>query len=115
MIHQGSCHCGKVTYEVEGDIGKVYDCNCSHCRRKGFLLWFVPPDRFHLHQGEDSLGTYTFNTHAIRHRFCTTCGCAPFASGTGPDGKAMVSINLRCLPDVDLDALEIRKVDGRRF
>jgi hypothetical protein len=115
MIHQGSCHCGKVAYEVEGDIDKAIDCNCSHCRRKGFLLAFVPPGQFHLNQGEDALATYTFNKHAIQHRFCTTCGCAPFAFGKGPDGSEVVAVNVRCLPDVDLEKLEVSHVDGRSF
>ena len=40
----GSCHCGRIAYEVEvGDgITEVYDCNCSMCRRRGGLLWFAP-------------------------------------------------------------------------
>ncbi len=45
MVHNGSCHCGKVTFSVEGDIQQVMECNCSHCRRKGYLLWFIPVDR----------------------------------------------------------------------
>ncbi|OYX07802.1 MAG: hypothetical protein B7Z08_11805 [Sphingomonadales bacterium 32-68-7] len=55
---------------------------------------------------------YTFNAHNIRHQFCSTCGCAPFAEGTGPGGVAMVEINLRCVPDCDLAALEITEIDG---
>ena len=46
MAYEGSCHCGAVTYTVEGDIpDTAMSCNCSHCRRKGFLLTFVPIDR----------------------------------------------------------------------
>src|SRR3546814_8047518 len=41
MAYQGSCHCGAVSYTVEGDIpDTAMSCNCSHCRRKGFLLTF---------------------------------------------------------------------------
>ncbi|HET6587333.1 MAG TPA: GFA family protein, partial [Oleiagrimonas sp.] len=42
MSHQGSCHCGRVAFEVEGDPEQLIECNCSHCSRKGYLLWFVP-------------------------------------------------------------------------
>ena len=41
-MHKGSCHCGKVAFEVEGDIDSAMSCNCSICQRKGSLLWFVP-------------------------------------------------------------------------
>ena len=29
-MHKGSCHCGKVVYEVEGDFDKVIECNPCH-------------------------------------------------------------------------------------
>ena len=42
MIYQGSCHCGRIRFDVEGEMGDVIECNGSHCSRKGYLLWFVP-------------------------------------------------------------------------
>jgi hypothetical protein len=89
-------------------------CNCSHCRRKGFLLTFVPADQFALESGEDALVTYTFNKHQIRHRFCGTCGVQAFGEGER-GGQQLRAINLRCVPTVDLDALEIQHVDGASF
>ena len=42
-MHTGSCHCGQVRYTIEaGEIPGAMECNCSHCQRKGYLLWFVP-------------------------------------------------------------------------
>ncbi|MBV1688041.1 GFA family protein [Novosphingobium sp. G106] len=112
MAYSGSCHCGAVTFTVEGDPpAGAMSCNCSHCRRKGFLLSFVPAEQFRLDSGEDSLVTYTFNKHAIAHRFCKTCGAQPFAEGEN-GGVKMRGINLRCVPDIDLDALTIQQVDG---
>ena len=71
MAYEGSCHCGAVTYTVEGDIpDTAMSCNCSHCRRKGFLLTFVPIDRFRLESGSDKLASYKFNKHNIDHQFC---------------------------------------------
>jgi hypothetical protein len=48
----------------------------------------------------------------IRHHFCANCGIAPFGEGVGPDGAAMASINLRCIPAVDLGALTVKAYDG---
>ncbi len=41
MKYKGSCHCGKVAFEVEGELNEAMACNCSMCSRKGSLLWFV--------------------------------------------------------------------------
>ena len=116
MAFEGSCHCGAVTYTVEGDVpATAMSCNCSHCRRKGFLLAFVPIDRFRLTGGADKLESYRFNKHHIDHQFCTTCGCKSFSVGTGPDGSKMAAVNLRCVPGADLEAIIIHKVDGASF
>jgi hypothetical protein len=115
MTYSGSCHCGAVTFTVEADPpAEAMSCNCSHCRRKGFLLTFVPAEQFALDGGEDALITYTFNRHKLLHRFCKTCGAQPFAEGESK-GAPMRAVNLRCVPDVDLDALTIKKVDGASF
>ncbi|MBL8643898.1 MAG: GFA family protein [Rhodospirillaceae bacterium] len=115
MMHQGSCHCGKIAYDVDGDVSNVIECNCSHCSRKGYLLAFVPRGNLKLKTPEANLSTYTFNKHALKHHFCGTCGCAPFAFGTDPKGNAMAAVNVRCLPAVDLGTLTITKVDGKSF
>ncbi|MEE1610264.1 GFA family protein [Microvirga sp. CF3016] len=114
-LQKGSCHCGKVAFEVELDLQQALECNCSHCSRKGYLLTFVPHETLTVLRGEESLSTYTFNSHTIRHRFCATCGCAPFGEGRKPTGEATAAINVRCLEDVDLSQIKIIPVDGRSF
>jgi hypothetical protein len=113
MIYQGSCHCGQVAYDVEGEIQGALACNCSMCRRKGSLLWFVPRAQFHLRTPEDAAATYTFNKHVIKHRFCPTCGIHPYAEGVDPKGNPMAAINLRCIEGIDLDAIPVQHFDGR--
>lgn len=112
-MHAGSCHCGAVKYTVDGEIGQVVECNCSHCQRKGFLLWFVPRTALQVTQGADKLTTYTFNKHVIHHDFCQVCGCQPFGLGKDPSGAEMAAINVRCLEGVDLDKFERMPVNGR--
>jgi hypothetical protein len=113
MPIRGSCHCGKIAYTLDEDPPtKAIECNCSICRRKGYLHHFSTPDKFTLQGSRDDLTVYTFNKHAIRHQFCKTCGCAPFAEGEGPDGKPMVEINLRCADDIDPASLERVPFDG---
>jgi hypothetical protein len=112
--YTGSCHCGKVRYEVELDLSApVISCNCSMCGRSGTLLTFTPASRFTLLSGEDSLTDYQFNRHAIHHLFCSTCGIKSFAKGVAPDGTETRAINARCLEGVELESLSIKQFDGR--
>ena len=113
MTHQGSCHCGRIAFEVDGDVGQVMECNCSHCSRKGYLLWFVPRAQLRLTTPESSLSTYTFNRHVIRHHFCGHCGCAPFGFGKDPKGAETAAVNVRCVPALDPSNLEVVHYDGR--
>jgi hypothetical protein len=116
-VHQGSCHCGQVAFDIDmsGEPSQVMECNCSHCSRKGYLLWFVPRDKFKLKTSEAAMTTYTFNTHRIRHHFCPKCGCAPFGLGVGPNGAPMAAVNVRCLENVELTAIKRVPFDGRRL
>jgi hypothetical protein len=113
--YQGSCHCGKVRYEVSMELSTAMECNCSNCSRLGYLLTFVPEGQFKLLQGADDLADYTFNRHSIHHVFCKTCGVHSFARGSDGKGNAMSAINVRCLDGVDVSTLELKKVDGRSF
>ena len=113
MKYTGSCHCGKVAYEVEGEIDRAMACNCSICQRKGSLLWFVPMAQFRVRTPDEAAGTYLFNKHTIKHRYCPECGCSPYSEGIAPSGNYMVVINARCLDGVDLSPLKVGNFDGR--
>jgi len=110
--HTGGCHCGKVRYEVEADIKEVNSCNCSLCQKRGYLLAFVPRAQFTVLSGEDAQTDYQFNRKIIHHLFCGTCGVSSFGTGSG-DYADTVAINVRCLDDIDLDALTVKTIDGR--
>ena len=113
MQHQGSCHCGRIKFRVEGNISGVLSCNCSICQRKGALMWFVPRARLQLLTPEADAGTYSFNKHVIQHRFCPVCGMHPYGEGRDRTGKEMAAVNIRCLEEIDLDAIPVTPFDGR--
>lgn len=113
--HAGGCHCGKVAFDVEGEIDQAIDCNCSMCLKRGGLLWFVPREALRLTTSEADLGTYQFNSGKIDHHFCPACGVSPFSEGRNPDGSAMAAVNVRCLDGVDPASVKVVAVDGRSF
>jgi hypothetical protein len=107
MIFQGGCKCGAVAFEASGEIEKLMECNCSICRPKGYLHWFVPAKDFKLERGEDAMGTFKFNKHMLDHRFCQTCGVSPFVQGPGT-----VAVNARCLQGFDIGSVRVESFDG---
>ena len=113
LFRSGGCHCGRVRYEVETDLTPVVSCNCSICQKRGALWTYVPAERFTLVSGTAELSDYQFNKRVIHHLFCRNCGTASFARGMRSDGSEGISINIRCLDDIDLNALTPTEFDGR--
>ena len=111
--HHGSCHCGRIKFDVDGLIDSALSCNCSICQRKGSLLWFVPRASLRLLTPESDTARYTFNKHVIQHVFCPVCGIHPYGEGKGPHGEEMAAINIRCIEDIDLGAVPVHHYDGR--
>ncbi len=111
MQYSLKCHCGAVEAKFTSEpITTAVDCNCSICRMKGALQLRIPKEDFELVKGEDDLQTYKFNTMKASHYFCKHCGIHVF---TQPRvSTEHYSINLRCVPEVDLDKLQLIKFDG---
>ncbi len=111
--YTGSCHCGKVKFEVTADIKSVISCNCSICYKRGLLLAFVKADQFKLQTDENLQTDYRFHAMKIHHLFCKDCGVEAYGKGNGPDGSATYAVNVRCLDDLDLETLTITPFDGK--
>lgn len=111
--YTGGCHCGAVRYEATMTLERVISCNCSICTKAGYILAFVPAAQFKLLSGNEKLRDYQFNQKMVHHVFCEVCGIHSFGRGTMPDGNEVKAINLRCVDDVDLETLQLQKVDGR--
>jgi hypothetical protein len=113
QTYTGGCQCGAVRYQVQAEIEKVISCNCSRCQKWGALLAAADRADFKLLSGEGAATDFQFNTYAIHHPFCATCGIESYAYGKGRGGKDMVMINVRCLDGVDPTAFAVMKFDGR--
>lgn len=111
--YEGGCHCGRVRFRVDVREHRATDCNCSICRKKGFLHLIVPPHQFRLLQGQDALTTYRFNTETARHLFCRFCGIHPFYHPRSHPQH--IDVNIRCLDGSVLSRFEIEAFDGENW
>lgn len=113
-MHSGGCHCGRVRFEVVAPAElDLVDCNCSMCRRCGYLHLIVPRSRFRLLSGEETLTEYRFNTGTARHLFCSVCGVKSFyVPRSHPHG---ISVNARCLDPGTVSRETITPFDGAHW
>ena len=114
IVHRGGCHCGRVRFEVAAAAEIVVsECNCSICRKSGYLALIVPRDRFRLISGEDGLTTYRFNTGVADHLFCGHCGVKSFyVPRSHPNGY---SVNVRCLDPAGIHSVRVVPFDGANW
>jgi len=112
--HTGGCHCGLVRFEVIAPAKlEVADCDCSICRKFGYLHLIVPAERFKLISGRESLSTYSFNTHTAKHFFCSSCGVKSFyVPRSHPDG---ISVNARCIESDTVESMSVTPFNGREW
>jgi hypothetical protein len=108
----GGCHCGAVRFRVRARQQVALDCNCSICRKKGFLHLIIEPEDFVIERGEDALASYRFNTRVAEHRFCKTCGIHPFYTPRSHPDK--IDVNLRCI-DAPPNRVRIERFDGKNW
>jgi hypothetical protein len=97
------------------ELTGLISCNCSICSKKGAILGFVKEPQFSLISGQEDLSDYQFNKRQIHHLFCKNCGVSSFSNGADQDGSTMYAINIRCLDDVDVNALQVAPFDGKSF
>lgn len=112
--HTGGCHCGRVRFEVMAPaMIEVLECNCSICRKAGYLHLVVPAGQFKLLSGEEVLTTYTFNTRTAQHLFCSTCGIKSFYVPRADPWSR--SVNVHCIDAGTIEAMSVRPFNGREW
>ena len=121
--YRGSCHCGKVRFEIEATIDHVRVCNCSVCRSRGALNFRIPQTSLTLNTPWHELSLYQWGSFTAKDYFCRTCGILPFRRPSDPTTKELKegtaeqfdgwAVNVRCLEGIDTDALPRKLIDGR--
>lgn len=113
LLYQGSCHCGDVIFSVKAPAEiEVEYCNCSICKKSGYLHLIVPLSKFKILTGTECLSTYTFNSGIAKHTFCKRCGVKPFYTPrSNPDG---IDVNVNCL-DTAPKSVTVINFDGQNW
>jgi len=110
----GTCHCGRVAFEIKTPPKKAFTCNCSYCSRRGWRHAYAEPQDFALLRGEDVLSTYRFGAGTTANYFCSRCGIHTHFFSTYRE-RPHYAYSLACCDALDPGSLEVEAIDGRSF
>lgn len=123
MAITGSCHCGKTSFSIEGELPDALTrCTCSFCASRGALLAYYTPDQFKAVVSAADDGIYRWQTKMVAHHFCNTCGCATYSDSPDfkPDGQwdghtRRIGVNARLFAGFDAAEAKVTVIDGKNL
>lgn len=84
---KGSCLCGGVHYQIEAELGPVYFCHCSKCRKASGSAFaaatLVKPADFELLSGQELLNEFE-SSEGVFRVFCRRCASHLYSRRTDP-------------------------------
>jgi len=110
----GSCHCGAVQIIVAAPPGQVSHCNCSLCRKTGWIGGYWHPDDVTIYAQPEALNAYVQGDRMITLWHCQTCGThTHWTPITAPPER--MGVNMRIFVSEDWQHLPVQEVDGASF
>ncbi|WP_134727256.1 GFA family protein [Paracoccus luteus] len=109
--YHGSCFCGAVAFEADGDLADgTMRCNCRFCRKMRYWEMRLPdPDGLRVLQGQDHVAETPRSGAAdidMHHCFCGTCGTRLWSRGTIAElGGRVTMVFVPALDDAAQDEL----------
>ena len=111
---KGQCHCGAVRIAVPGPPGEVLHCNCSLCRKTGWIGGYWHPDDVRVEAQAHVLVPYVSGDRTITVWHCATCGIhSHWTPLTAPPER--MGLNMRIFGPADWRHLPMRQADGASF
>lgn len=110
--YNGSCLCGKVSYEIEGESLGFYHCHCQRCRKAsgtghGSIIR-IQTDGITWLSGEQLIHSYKVpDAERFRNDFCSNCGASL--------PRHFPKLNMLSLPAGTLDMEPDIKPEARIF
>ena len=113
MKYTGSCHCSSIKFEIDSDLEKIVQCNCSICIKRNAKMIMIPKENFKLLEGSEDLSLYQFNTEIAKHFFCKKCGIYTHHNRkSDPNG---MGVNLGCVEGLDPMVFDVIQFDGKKL
>jgi hypothetical protein len=106
-----SCHCGQVRFEIAEAPKTLTSCNCSLCRRLGWILAYYEADQVKIVAGLDRTAGYEHGDRTLASHHCPTCGCPTHWRGLGEHAHR-IGVNARLMDPADLEGVTVRFLDG---
>lgn len=89
----GGCLCGRVRFEITGEIQDIIHCHCSQCRKAQGSAFAtngnVDAEEFRFITGEDELTGYESTPGQIKY-FCKHCGSPIISKSQSSTDKVRV-------------------------
>lgn len=104
MHYQGQCYCGKMQFQIEGQLSHVLVSRDSLRSRRGSLLWLLPRAQFHLLPEQSKSLTMP--------QFCSNCGVYPYAQLQQQQAIPMLALDIHCLKQPKLEQLRLSNLLG---
>lgn len=80
MKYEGSCLCGEITFEIEGEFENFFLCHCERCRKDTGSAHaanlFSSTAKLKWLTGEAKVKTFNYNSEGHIKSFCSNCGSA---------------------------------------
>lgn len=108
---EGSCHCGAVQWQFDGQPGSATACNCTLCRRYG-VLWAYGYENEGIRVA-GSTRAY-IRGQSIEFHFCPVCAGMAFWRARECDeaGRRRIAVNLRLAEPGAVAHIAIVHFDG---
>ena len=121
MTITGSCHCGKTTFQINGDIpAALTRCTCSFCAKRGGLMAYYAPEQVKVTAEGDAV--YLWNSKLVSHHYCATCGCSTYSDspafemdGSWDQVTRRISVNARLFDNFDAAEAPVTVIDGKNL
>ena len=97
MAYTGSCLCGRIAFEIEGELAPIQLCHCRQCRKAqgGAFAAVIPvaTSAFRFVRGAGSLKPYE-SSPGKQRCFCAECGSPVFSRRQSLPGVLRVRAGL---------------------
>lgn len=79
-IHRGSCLCGTVRFEIQGEFDSFFLCHCKHCQKDTGSAHaanlFSQSAKLNWLAGQEAVTSFTLPDSRHSKSFCKHCGSA---------------------------------------